>query len=388
MPESLLIDDQFPGGNIVVERIEGDQVYLHQDFRDTEGYWFYWCFRVRGAARRRITFHFTQRRPIAARGPAVSQDGGLTWRWLGPGSVDPDDVRFSYAFGHAEEDVRFSFAMPYQDADLQRFLRTYENHPHLRVDALCRTRKNREVERLHFGCLDREPHFRVLLTCRHHACEMMPNYALEGILDEVLSESDEGSWLREQVEFLAVPFMDKDGVEDGDQGKNRRPHDHALDYRETSIYPAPAALRKFLPAWSAEKLFVAWDLHCPGHQGEFHEVLMCPNRLRHAENWKRTRVFLETLERVQQGPLIFSVADSDRFTTWDGSGKPGATPGGFSGWVRELPGVRIASALEIPYANAAGGEVNQESARAFGRDMARAFHAYLLEAKEKVSLSF
>ena len=41
-PDTLSIDSSFPGGNIVVDRIEGDQVYLQQDLRDTEGYWFYW----------------------------------------------------------------------------------------------------------------------------------------------------------------------------------------------------------------------------------------------------------------------------------------------------------------------------------------------------------
>ena len=43
----LNIDADFPGGNIVLDRIEGDTVLLHQDLRDTEGDWFYWYFRER-----------------------------------------------------------------------------------------------------------------------------------------------------------------------------------------------------------------------------------------------------------------------------------------------------------------------------------------------------
>ena len=35
------------------------------------------------------------------------------------------------------------------------------------------------------------------------------------------SRIKDGQWLREQVGFLVVPFIDKDGVEDDDQGKNR-----------------------------------------------------------------------------------------------------------------------------------------------------------------------
>jgi murein tripeptide amidase MpaA len=40
------------------------------------------------------------------------------------------------------------------------------------------------------------------------------------------ADTPEGRLARERFRFLAVPFMDKDGVEDGDQGKNRRPRDH------------------------------------------------------------------------------------------------------------------------------------------------------------------
>ncbi len=36
----LQIDAEFPGGNIVVDNIKGNDVYLHQDLRDTAGDWF------------------------------------------------------------------------------------------------------------------------------------------------------------------------------------------------------------------------------------------------------------------------------------------------------------------------------------------------------------
>lgn len=80
---TFTIDAQFPGGNIIVDRIEGDQAFIRPDLRDTDGNWFYWCFRVRGAQNRTVRFEFTEQSPIAARGPAVSVDDGLTWRWLG-----------------------------------------------------------------------------------------------------------------------------------------------------------------------------------------------------------------------------------------------------------------------------------------------------------------
>ncbi len=95
-------------------------------------------------------------------------------------------------------------------------------------------------------------------------CEMMTNYALEGLIAHVLqSPAADAAWLRANVEFLIVPFVDKDGVEHGDQGKNRQPRDHGRDYAGASLHPACAALRDLLPVWSAGMLRVVLDLHCP-----------------------------------------------------------------------------------------------------------------------------
>ena len=96
---------------------------------------------------------------------------------------------------------------------------------------------------------------------------------MEGLLDGVLADSDDGYWFRRNVEVVAVPFMDKDGVEEGDQGKNRKPRDHNRDYIGKSIHPSVAALRTFVPNWSNGKLKVALDLHSPHIRGPHNEVI-------------------------------------------------------------------------------------------------------------------
>ena len=106
----------------------------------------------------------------------------------------------------------------------------------MRAEVLCTTAKGREAERLRFGRLDGAPAQRVLLTARHHACESLASYALEGLIAEALGPSDEARRMRESVEFAAIPFVDKDGVEDGDQGKNRKPRDHNRDYDGESVH--------------------------------------------------------------------------------------------------------------------------------------------------------
>ena len=89
---NIQIDCDFPGGNIVVERIDGDTVYLHQDMRDSKGFWFYWYFRVIGAAGRNLKFVFTRGDVIGVHGPGVSLDGGKTWFWLGKDKVKDANI--------------------------------------------------------------------------------------------------------------------------------------------------------------------------------------------------------------------------------------------------------------------------------------------------------
>ncbi len=368
------VDCAFPGGNIVVDKIEGDTVHLRPDLRDTKGWWFYWCFRVRGAAGRTMTFRFKGRNPIGLTGPAVSTDGGMHWSWLGSDAVD--GASFTYDFPADAREVRFCFTMPYQESDLRRLLRRHQNNAHLSVATLCKTKKGRSVERLHVGKLTGEPTHRVLLTCRHHACETMASYALEGILEEVLSGTDAGAWLRRNVEVLAVPLVDKDGVEDGDQGKNRKPRDHNRDYAGESIYPSVRALREFVPRWSQGKLRMAMDMHCPYIRGKQSERLYQVGH-RSASVWREQQAFATILQGVRTGPIPYRAENDLPFGQSWNTGKNYTAGKSCARWASELPGIRLATSLELPYAKADGQTVTAATARAFGRDLARAIRRYL-----------
>ena len=371
--EAFTVDAAFPGGNILLDQIEGEVVSVRQDLRDTRGDWFYWHFRVRGAAGRTLTFNFTKGNVIGVRGPAVSPDGGTTWSWLGAAACQ--GASFRYAFPAGADDVRFGFAIPYLESHLRAFLARHAADPALKAETLCTSRKGRDVELLRAGRLDGEPDHRVFLTARHHCCESLASYAMEGLLDFVLADADAGAWLRRHVEILAVPFVDKDGVEDGDQGKNRKPHDHNRDYVQ-ALYPEVKAIRARVPAWSGGKLRVALDLHCPWIRGEHNEVIYFVGGPE-AENEARVATLAAILESVRKGPLVYRAGDNLPFgTSWNtGTKEPSLLS--CKGWTVGLPGLRVASTIEIPYANAGGGEVNAGTARAFGADLARALRAFL-----------
>ncbi len=371
------LDAAFPGGNIVVERVEGDNVWMHQDLRDTAGDWFYWCFRVSGAQGRTLTFHFTKGCPIGVCGPAVSSDGGRSWQWLGNAAVQRDGFR--YTFASDAGDVRFGVAWPYTEANLQALVARVGAGPHLRVETLCRTTAGRTAERLRVGRLDGGCAHRVLLTCRHHCCESMASFVIEGVIEAVLADTAEGGWLREQVEFLIVPFVDKDGVEAGDQGKNRKPRDHNRDYAGNSLYPTVRAIREQVPGWADGRLRFALDLHCPtlrgGRNEETHFVGGPDEAI-----WREVGRFSRLLEAHQTGPIVFRASHNLSF------GRDWNTPANYAGgesfarWAAGVPGVRAAATLEVPYARAGGAPVTDQSARALGRDLARALQAYLAAA--------
>jgi hypothetical protein len=374
--QDVVVDADVPAGNVVVEKIDGDAVTLRTDLRDTEGPWFYWRFRVRGAQGRRLTFTFNGSY-VSVRGPAVSLDGGATWAWHGRAPLKPS--AFAFDFPAEARDVQFCVAVPYLGRDLKAFLKKHEGNPHLAARTLCASEKGREVERLHAGRLDGQARLRVLLTCRHHACEMMASYTMEGILEEVLTGEDDGRWLRENVEVLALPFMDKDGVEDGDQGKNRRGRDHNRDYKGESVYASVRALRDFVPAWSEGKLRLMLDLHCPSIRGAEHEVIHFVGQ-EDPKQWEAVQRFSALLEGRTSGPLKFAAKDNipfGKFWNTPKNFKPGQRAS--AGWAAQLPGVALASTLEIPYANAAGATVTPDAARALGKDLARTIRRYLEE---------
>ncbi len=375
----VAIDADYPGGNIIFQRIEGDRVDLKQDLRDTRGWWFYWNFQVRGASGRKLTFRFTNRNVIGTRGPAVSVDEGKTWSWLGTKSVK--GASFTYEFPLAGKNskpaaVRFAFAIPYQESNLKKFLAAYKESKYLSVQKLCKTRKGRIVERIHIGRLDGRAAYRILLTCRHHSCESTASYVLEGAMAAVLADTETGRWFRKNVEVMAVPFVDKDGVEDGDQGKNRKPRDHNRDYVDKSIHPSIAALRQFVPKWSAGRVKIAIDLHCPWLRGGGNESIYLVGSKNKAI-WEAQCRFAGILETVCGSEPPYKASSNLPFgKSWNTAGnyKSGKS---CASWAGELKGVDLATTIETPYANADKITITPKLARTFGSAVVEAMGQYL-----------
>ncbi len=279
----LSIDCRFPGGNIKVHDIQGDTVFVSPDLRDTRTSWFYWAFRVRGAAGRKLIFRFLSHHPVGTRGPAISTDGRLSWRWTDD-AFDQDSFRVTIP----ADETYLCFAPTYTQENWERFLANMAALPEVADNGFetgffAKSRKGRPVEILHAGASAEAAKRHVVVTARHHCCEMIADWAMEGIAATVLAgEGPDAAWLRENVSFSFVPFADKDGVEDGDQGKNRAPHDHNRDYGADAIYPETAAIRGLVNAIVGRygRLDMFLDLHCRGYAAKGTSTCTCPARAR------------------------------------------------------------------------------------------------------------
>jgi hypothetical protein len=178
------------------------------------------------------------------------------------------------------------------------------------------------------------------------------------------------------VELNVVPFVDLDGVENGEQGKNRKPRDHNRDYDERSLYPETKAIKNLVASWTGGPLRVAIDLHCPWIRGPHNEVIYMVGSADKSIAKEQER-FARILQRVSSGPLPYDASDNLAFGTAWNTDKNYEQGTSFSRWAGRQSGIEMAASFEIPYANAGGKPVTPDSARAFGRDLAAALVAYL-----------
>lgn len=275
----VTIRTDFPGGNVLVVKDEGATVHLAPDLRGGPA-WFYWHVEAEAAQAGSVNFMFARPPMVGVRGPAVSQDGGRSWQWLGADQVKfapaagmdktmPRHDSFSFTFTEAKQKVRFAVAIPYLQREFDEFLNKRKANPHLTRSTLTETRVGRRpVDLVQIGKPGPGVHS-VLMTARHHACESMASYVLEGIMQEALSDSPAGVEFRKKHVLYAVPLVDTDGVELGDQGKNRLPRDYNRDYGPDTIHPEINAIKELA---RRKKVQFALDLHCPFLRGDIHEA--------------------------------------------------------------------------------------------------------------------
>ena len=345
------ISTAFSGGNAIFEILREDFVHIAPDLRDTNGNWFYWAFRVDHAAGKTVTFDFTPTAWVGPHGPAVSRDG-LHWEWL----MTSDMSRFSYTFPD-DNPVYFAHDMLYQ---AERFDSLAEELK-LPLQTLCVTAKGTPVPCFTFGQGDNH----IVLTARHHCCESTGSYVLEGVLRELFPDPIPN------CTFFVVPMVDYDGVKNGDQGKNRIPHDHNRDYLPEPIYPQNRAIMAYAREHHTTMLL---DFHSPWHVGGANNhVFLVHNTATPEATFERFGKLLE--ESLRPNALRYSRKnDFPAETDWNQSSH---MKGALNLFAKTLPHLNMAFSLETTYFGTAYNRVSQEKLVELGRSYADALRKYL-----------
>lgn len=264
----------YPGGNVKIVKIQPGCAEIAPDLRDNRLDWFYWNFDAVATEPGTVHFCFPEKQTkISAQGPAVSTDGGKTWKWLGKEKTHfrnktKNRDSFEWTFTKAGEKVRFAQGIPYQKERFETFYEQYKAVPYMKRTVLTKTRKGVDSPMLIIGSGPKN----ILVTARHHACEAIASYAVEGFVTEALSDSPAGKEFRNRYTLYVVPFVDLDGVNAGDQGKNRNPHDHNRDYAlgDAGLYPEIKAIQALD---KEKKFFITLDMHAPSVRNDIHEAI-------------------------------------------------------------------------------------------------------------------
>lgn len=369
----LEISNQLPAGNIHVLEIKDRTVLLEQEQRDSPKDWFYWKFKAVFKEPGICRFRFAKPDKVGTRGPAVSEDRGETWNWR-PGSK-VSDTEFTYDCKGPGE-VWFCQGLPYLQKDWDRFTAEIAGHPAVRLSTLCRSRKGRGVELLEIR--EGAPPLTVVLTARHHCQEMSASMVLEGVLRYALADDENGRAFRRRIRLFAVPFTDKDGVEDGDQGKGRTPRDHARDYAGKHIYPETAAIWKLI---EEHKPFLVMDLHAPWIRGQHNEnPYLVENR--NERFFPEVERFAGLMEAEAPACAPFLASDTLHWGTgWNTEanydGKSGIGAGlNLTTACGQYPFIRLAVTMEIPFANFREKTVTKAEFLQYGAALAKAIYHY------------
>lgn len=345
------IHANFEGGNINVLRIEDDTIFLQNEMRDSKGDWFYWAFCVEGAQGKTLRFTF-DKKWIGYYGAAVSHDR-VNWHWS---ETATDDCTFTYTFGQDEDKVYFAHDLVYTPTRLFGFF----GEMHLTPKTLCFTKKGRPVPMLTLGAGSK----RILITSRHHACESTGTYIMEGFIREFLASPID------DVTLCAVPFVDCDGVYDGDQGKNRAPHDHNRDYTASPIYNETKAIMALADAIGGARMVL--DCHSPNHLGGRSDnifiVRKCEQKLPEFEK------FCAILEgKCNENTLVYKAEnDMPPNTAWNLDSSPTC-----AGHFNQRPDCKLGFSLETTYFGKGENKVSAEKLISTGRALCTAVKEYL-----------
>lgn len=198
--------------------------------------------------------------------PVLRADGG-EWHRSEEVAVDehPDGrraVRFTYPGGASA--VAAAFCFPYAPPDLEAALADLGHA--WESNTIGVTHEGRPLERLRLVGDHGDGQSGVYLMARQHSGETPGSWALDGILRFLASGDGKARELRDALDVWVCPFVDLDGVVNGDYGKDALPWDYNRAWERLPMRASVHAIQRDLIRFKdrAQPRLVI-DLHGPGH---------------------------------------------------------------------------------------------------------------------------
>ena len=346
----MRIHADFECGNIRFLKQEENDIYLTNEMRGTvRDKAYYWAFCVEGAAGKTLNFRL-DREWVGPYGAAVSRDL-IDWAWT---ETSLDGASFSYTFGENEDKVYFAHDLLYTPSRMTALL----DELGIKSYTVCKTLRGRDVPVFKLG----EGSRNIILSSRHHACESPGSWVLEGMIREYAANPIE------DTNIFVVPMVDFDGVTEGEQGKDRDPHDHNRDYIEDNIFPEVGAIIDYA---KDKDITYAVDFHAPSHRiGRSNRVYV-------------VRKFPELEERFDSFGKLLEARSGGEAMTYDMSydvhpnvGWNKDTTPTFSTYFNTRPDCKLALTLEVTHYGTDDNKVSAERLINTGRAFCRALDDY------------
>ncbi len=225
--------------------------------------------------------------------PVYSHDG-MTWFRATSACIDEQREEFRFCIPTPHTDVWVAHCYPYTLTDVYAFVDRVAGSAHAHAELLCKSKGGRDVPLLRIGeGMDRF----IWLCARSHAAETPGAFVLEGIVNRLLQDAPEPSYIRDTTTVYVVPAIDPDGVYSGAYGKDQTPVDFNRDYVGPSVHPEVAAVRERVASLcGTSRLAVYIDSHAPCvHEHNF--VLMPRKKVLALDSLDREGAFCAELER-------------------------------------------------------------------------------------------
>ncbi len=226
--------------------------------------------------------------------PVLRADGGPWVRAETAAVVELPDGRRQVHFAHAggADAVAAALCYPYGPAHLDATLA--ELHGAWERSPIGITAEGRTLERLRLTGVDAAaPRPGVYLMARQHAGETPGSWILDGLLRHLASDDARAREIARSLDVWVAPFVDLDGVVNGNYGKDALPWDFNRAWEPMAMRPAVHALQRDLQRFAdrtAPRLVI--DLHAPGHcTGDIY--LQLPREQRPQAQQDAARAFAE-----------------------------------------------------------------------------------------------